>query len=256
MEATLLAFGLDMSTSSYLTQNLRYLMQEKGLTANQIGQGGGPSQPTISRILKGNSANQSSIEALASFFAVPMADLIGKDLQHEAQIAAFESPNAGPLHKTVTVISQEESKKEVSLIMLPSLDVQASCGAGRVVLNQPSIGDADVGLPVIWFNSRKLDPQFCGTSIAHGDSMSPTILDGATCIIDFRPVSCVIKDSNVYIFCWGDEWFIKRIFKTQSGLMLRSDNPDRNRYPDKHVEREAMNHVRILGRVVTAMSDM
>lgn len=69
-------------------------------------------------------------------------------------------------------------------------------------------------------------------------------------------VSRIVKDGHVYIFCWGDEWFIKRIFKTQSGLMLRSDNPDRHRYPDKYVEREAMNQVKILGRIVTVMSDM
>lgn len=81
---------------------------------------------------------------------------------------------------------------------------------------------------------------------SHGDSMLPTIADGAIVLVDIsysRP-----KDDGVYIVIVGNEARIKRIGRGWDGkLTLLSDN---ERYPMETLSAHEAENLRVAGKVV------
>lgn len=81
---------------------------------------------------------------------------------------------------------------------------------------------------------------------SHGDSMLPTIADGALVLVDIsysRP-----KDDGVYIVIVGNEARIKRIGRGWDGkLTLLSDN---TRYPMETLSAPEAENLRVAGKVV------
>lgn len=69
--------------------------------------------------------------------------------------------------------------------------------------------------------------------------MAPTVQDGDVLLISSGHER--IEDGRVYVIRWGDELRTKRLFKAaEAGRMaVRSDNPDKTRFPDETVSTES-----------------
>ena len=65
-----------------------------------------------------------------------------------------------------------------------------------------------------------------------------------------------IIDNRVYIFCYQDKIFIKRLVRNLNELIIQSDNPDKNIYKTIHLIKEEMNDVYIIGQVVGIMRNI
>lgn len=97
-----------------------------------------------------------------------------------------------------------------------------------------------------WFRSRGLDPENCKALFVRGDSMSPTLLDGDTVLIDTS--STQILDDAIYALLHHGALYIKRLFTLPGrALQLRSDNL---RYPTIDVSAPDLAHLIILGRQI------
>lgn len=97
-----------------------------------------------------------------------------------------------------------------------------------------------------WFRSKRLDPAACRALRVRGDSMSPTLLDGDTVLIDTSSVD--VRDDVIYAVLHHGEPYIKRLFRLPGGaLQLRSDNP---RYPTRDVSGTDLEFLTVLGRQV------
>ena len=77
-----------------------------------------------------------------------------------------------------------------------------------------------------------------------GDSMSPTLQDGDTILIDKSDTQIV--DGRIYLVTLGDNLLIKRIFMAARGLVLHSDNPS---YMDTPIGQEDLDAFRVHGRL-------
>lgn len=79
-----------------------------------------------------------------------------------------------------------------------------------------------------------------------GDSMDPSIRDGDIMFIDRSETE--IKDGEVYVVRFGDDLFVKRLYKMPGGkIVARSDN---DRYPEFNLTNEPFE---ILGHVIYRM---
>ena len=77
-----------------------------------------------------------------------------------------------------------------------------------------------------------------------GDSMSPTLQDGDTILIDKSDTQIV--DGRIYLVTLGDNLLIKRIFMAARGLVLHSDNPA---YRETPIGQEDLDAFRVHGRL-------
>lgn len=83
---------------------------------------------------------------------------------------------------------------------------------------------------------------------AIGESMLPFIHDKDKLIVEHFE-NGQIKDNKIYVFCYKDEIFVKRLIKNVKELIIKSDNPD-PMYRPIIIEKEEMNDVRVIGQIV------
>lgn len=77
-----------------------------------------------------------------------------------------------------------------------------------------------------------------------GDSMEPLFSEGDTLLVDKSDIE--VMDGKIYVVTLGDELRVKRVHKSLSGLILRSENP---KYPDIPVTGPDLENFVVHGRV-------
>ncbi len=88
---------------------------------------------------------------------------------------------------------------------------------------------------------------------AYGDSMNPQIQDKDLLIVKHCNSGDQIKDNQVYVFCYNDKIFVKRLILSLNRITVISDNPDKELYPTQFIEKEEMNNVHLVGQIVGLM---
>lgn len=149
---------------------------------------------------------------------------------------------------------EEEIKKleEVWAIEIPRLqdviqlnyypDAIASCGNGAFVMSQDYI---PYSVP------QKLLPGLRSTNTysmctAKGNSMYPRIWDGDFVIVEHQE-ELKIENGELYIFCYDDQVYLKRLTKNINQIVVESENPE---FPTQYIEKEEINNVHLIGHVV------
>lgn len=132
-------------------------------------------------------------------------------------------------------------------VMIPRYDVRGSCGEG-IDVNEVTIVDG-MPMPVSWLRAQNLpEAHLLAVIEASGDSMHPTIEDGQTLIVN--TIDTEPKSTKIYLICIDGKLFIKRLIYTPTGWIMRSDNPNKENYPDFVIEPGKFNSLDIQGRVV------
>ena len=76
--------------------------------------------------------------------------------------------------------------------------------------------------------------------------MSPTIESGDKLIVEHWGGS-QIQDNKIYVFCFNNEFFVKRLSKNLDEIIIKSDNPEyRTRTMSGHTAEE----LTIIGKIV------
>lgn len=129
-------------------------------------------------------------------------------------------------------------------------DIFGSCGSGTFILSQQK---EIVQVPKRFFNHFSPLKQYSVIN-AIGDSMMPYIQNKDKLIVEHWNGE-QIKDNQVYVFCYKDEIFIKRLIKNVDEIIVKSDNPD-PMYRPRFIEKEDMNNILIVGEIVGLMRDL
>lgn len=82
----------------------------------------------------------------------------------------------------------------------------------------------------------------------HGGSMEPRIFAGD--IVRINTAATTPKDGRVYVLNFEGTVVIKRLFREAGGWIIRSDNPDKIRYPDRTFN----DRIFVIGEVVQKIS--
>lgn len=121
-------------------------------------------------------------------------------------------------------------------------DVLASCGNGTFEMSQNCI---QYDVPATLFPPSK---NVKGYSMCHakGNSMYPRIWDGDFVICEHKD-EMKIENGEIYIFCYEDQIYIKRLTKNINQIVVESENPE---FPTQYIEKEQMNDVHLIGHVI------
>jgi phage repressor protein C with HTH and peptisase S24 domain len=129
----------------------------------------------------------------------------------------------------------ETPQQPTDVVMIPILDVQAAAGAGRVV--DVVKAEAEFAFPVYFLRKLIRDPgrrPRLSSVRSKGDSMEPTILDGALLIIDEAqrdlpkpPSSAKLRhrEPDIFVFFTSEGLRLKRLSRIDDDLVaIISDN--------------------------------
>ena len=150
----------------------------------------------------------------------------------------------------------DEAEKEYESVIatdedfafIPFYDAHGSCGDGynngdHVVIK------SELAFKRTWLKAENLQEKDLAIITAKGDSMSPTISDGAILLINSNYKR--LESGRVYAIVVNDEVRVKRLFIGISGdCRIASDNPNKTLYPDETINAEALANLHIIGRVV------
>lgn len=150
----------------------------------------------------------------------------------------FDDPNAGEEE-----FPREPSEEDFALI--PQYTARGGCGPGA--LNGHVEVRGGLSFRREWLARLRVQPDQAVVVYAQGESMEPTIHDGAVVMLDLSRAEP--SNGRVFALLVESEVRIKRVFRLISGgWKLSSDNPDKSRYPDEVVS--DLQAVTVIGLVV------
>ena len=127
-------------------------------------------------------------------------------------------------------------------------DVFASCGTGSIVFS-----DDKIKLPVSTLLIGGFSKQKTYSMInAAGDSMAPTIDNGDRLIVEHWN-GTQIQDNKIYVFCFNNEFFVKRLTKNLDEVIIKSDNPE---YRVKTISGTSVNELLLVGKIVGVIKSL
>jgi phage repressor protein C with HTH and peptisase S24 domain len=132
------------------------------------------------------------------------------------------------------------------IVRLPRFDARASAGNGLVAVDQMPAGEVAFGREFL--RNLGANPEHCYILEARGDSMWPTIPDGALLIVDASKTD--VDDGRIYHFNVMDKVLVKRARWSMDGkLHLTSDNQAAG-YPPEVFTADRVHELSVGGRVM------
>lgn len=196
-----------------LKENLQALLDAAGENPHSLAAklrqrgAGGPSQPTLARILDGTSKDprRESLKPVARFFGVTVDELY-------STLPVNRQPN--------------ETTADTGNLSIDVLDVAASMGLGELRADTDNvIHRLSIGIDWVRDNLRGISSTANLRVISgRGSSMEPTYSDGAILVVDIGDKT--VRDNQVYVLSAGDRIFVKRVHQRVDGRFdITSDNP-------------------------------
>ncbi|WP_244618155.1 LexA family transcriptional regulator [Rhizobium sp. RU35A] len=132
------------------------------------------------------------------------------------------------------------------LVRLPRFNARASAGNGLIAVDQMPVGEVSFGREFL--RNLGAQPEYCYILEARGDSMWPTIPDGALLIVDASKTE--VDDGRIYHFNVMDKVLVKRARWSMDGkLYLTSDNQAAG-YPPEVFAADRVHELSVGGRVM------
>jgi len=225
-----------------LRRNLVYLFDRDKTNPNALTDRVGLSQPTLHRLLKGQTGRPSAdtLRRIAEHFGVTVDDLLRRDLSAGAPTADKDA-NVVALHP--------DEATPLDSIQVKEYHVSFSAGNGHQATFDVIEESEPATYRLSWFRKTGVKPKNARRFKVVGDSMEPFLFAGDSVLIDTAETDPArIIDGKLYAIRYGNDLRIKRLFRRLDGtLVLRSDNAA---YKDEEVPPElADEHISILGRV-------
>lgn len=127
-------------------------------------------------------------------------------------------------------------------------DVFASCGNGSIVFSSEK-----TKLPIpISMISRYSKNKLYSMINASGNSMSPTIDNGDKLIVEHWNGN-QIQDNKIYVFCFNNEFFVKRLSKNLDEIIIKSDNPE---YRIRTINGKSAAELILIGKIVATVKQL
>lgn len=121
-------------------------------------------------------------------------------------------------------------------------DVFASCGNGNIIFSDEKVS-LGVSTQLINGFSNKKNYSIINAS---GNSMAPTIDSGDKLIVEHWNDG-QIQDNKIYVFCFNNEFFVKRLSKNLDEIIIKSDNPE---YRVRTINGTTVTELTLIGKIV------
>lgn len=191
----------------------------------------------------GNHINQSM---LAESLGITR-QTISNRIKNESQVTVSELKKIEE-YFGISLFNDSDSSDENVIKIDYYTDVFASCGAGSIVFS-----DEKVQLPVSTLLIGGYSKQKTYSMInATGDSMAPTIDNGDRLIVEHWN-GAQIQDNKVYVFCFNNEFFVKRLSKNLDEIIIKSDNPE---YRTRTINGSTADELTLIGKIVGVIKSL
>lgn len=184
----------------------------------------GLTQPTISSLERGGSNTSGSLASIADALGVSALWLETGLGEKTLSLGRHSTP-----------IYTDAAGGERSMVYsIPMLESRGSCGNGRHSFCDGNESDyrAPVTVCARLIERFNANPARLISLYADGDSMANYIMDGD--IMFFTLDMDGLQSGSIYLLDTPDGLRVKRVQKRLDGdIIIRSDNPDKGRYPDE-----------------------
>lgn len=194
-----------------LAQRLKSVMDEQGVSQNALAKAIGVTQPSIKKIIDGNTLEPKKIMEIATALGVDAEWL---------KTGKGEQPSFSQAQQAV----ENDEEDEKHQLRVEVLDVYASAGNGSFLT-----GDLAADICAIEFENEYFAQSFQranekGLAIINvtGDSMEPTLQNGDLLYVDTRK-NYYLGD-GIYVFSFKDRIYVKRLQFAGNKLLIISDN--------------------------------
>ena len=124
----------------------------------------------------------------------------------------------------------------------------ASCGEGSIVFSSEKT-KLPISISMIsGYSKNKLYSMINAT----GNSMAPTIDNGDKLIVEHWSGN-QIQDNKIYVFCYNNEFFVKRLSKNLDEIIIKSDNPE---YRVRTISGQAVSDLILIGKIVATIKQV
>ena len=142
----------------------------------------------------------------------------------------------------IKIFSENRAEEENIAYIDYYSNVFASCGAGSIVFSEDK-----TQIPIATFLIDKFSKQKRYSMInATGNSMAPTIDSGDKLVVEHW-TGDQIQDNKIYVFCFNNEFFVKRLSKNLDEIIIKSDNSD---YRTRTISGDTISELTLIGKIV------
>ena len=164
------------------------------------------------------------------------------------KIEEIQKLNVGYGIDLLKPISQNITNDTITLDYYP--DVFGSCGTGYFVSSEHK---EQIQVPVNALFKKLSQGKKYSVINAIGNSMSPYIEPQDKLIVEHLDNQPII-DNHVYVFCYDNDLYIKRLYKNIDEIIAKSDNPDPI-FKVKSIPKTEWNNLQIVGEIVGLMRE-
>ncbi|QOR22435.1 helix-turn-helix transcriptional regulator [Haemophilus parainfluenzae] len=191
-----------------LSERLTSLMNEKGISQAELARLIGIKQPSVFKILSGETRNPKKILEIATALNVD---------PHWLKTGEGD-PN--PSYRIVEVSEPQNP----NTVRIDILDVEASAGNGAY-LSPTEQGLLSQEFDLTFFRQQfgRADAKHLKLITVKGDSMAPTLESGDLLYVDIS--ENYFAADGLYVFTFDGQTFIKRLQKVGKEMLVISDNP-------------------------------
>ncbi len=226
-----MAHGLDAGAAINHASNAKTVAEQTGLPYGSFSRWmTGASPPSVFALAK-----------IARACGVTIPWLLGED----AFETMHEPSRVDMLGRKVRGTLALDETPAPGTVLVPVLDVAAAAGSGAE--NGPPQVVGHLPFTEEFLHRAGVAVSTAHLLTAHGESMWPTIRDGALVLVDrvrHRP-----RHDNIYVLVDGGDVRLKRYVRRADAPYLISDNPDKSRYPDEALSLADLERIKIEGRV-------
>ena len=191
-----------------LSERLTSLMYEKGISQAELARLIGIKQPSVFKILSGETRNPKNILEIATALNV------------DPHWLKTGEGDPDPSYRIVEVSEPQNP----NTVRIDILDVEASAGNGAY-LSPTEQGLLSQEFDLTFFRQQfgRADANHLKLITVKGDSMAPTLESGDLLYVDIS--ENYFAADGLYVFTFDGQTFIKRLQKVGKEMLVISDNP-------------------------------
>lgn len=191
-----------------LSERLTSLMNEKGISQAELARLIGIKQPSVFKILNGETRNPKKILEIATALNV------------DPHWLKTGEGDPDPSYRIVEVSEPQNP----NTVRIDILDVEASAGNGAY-LSPTEQGLLSQEFDLTFFHQQfgRADAKHLKLITVKGDSMAPTLESGDLLYVDIS--ENYFAADGLYVFTFDGQTFIKRLQKVGKEMLVISDNP-------------------------------
>lgn len=246
---------------------------ELGLTQDRIAAelGEGVTQGAVSHFMNGRTALSlraatvfaKALQVSVSEFSPKLAEQLYEmrsvpltgvsDASNAYQVATAPKAAEAPTADTPLPSGSDEDDLDGRYAYIPQYDAKAAAGLGS---ENPHVEvHSTLAFKRDWLKAKGVKPESLAVIYAEGQSMWPTINSGDVLLVDQSRIEPA--DGQVFVLAGTDGAIVKRLIQGPLGQWtLRSDNEDKDEYPDRSHLRSKGDEHRIIGKVIWRGGDL